>query len=366
MAIQRHRRAIGTFASRDSAERALIELRDSGFPMDRVSIITKDARHHDQVAGTEVSHGIGNKADEGATTGALGGATLGGLTGLLVGLGFLAIPGIGPVMLAGAGATVLATALSGTAIGAAAGGLLGALIGLGIPEEHAKVYSDRVAQGHYLVMVDGTEEELHRAEQIFNRRGIRDWGIYDAPHAETATSSTTTAIDARIAERPSTNVRDRNFDQAGAVPPTCPAGVDARDTQSIDLHEERLVADKTRQKTGEVTIGKHVETETVRVDTPIERERVIIERVSTDDIGKAVLPGEASFQSGEVARVEVYEETPQFHKEVVVREEVNLRKEVTHEVVNAEDTVRREELRVETEGHPVVDTNRDRLPKDRI
>jgi hypothetical protein len=225
MAIQRHRRAIGTFASRDSAERALIELRDSGFPMDRVSIITKDARHHDQVAGTEVSHGIGNKADEGATTGALGGATLGGLTGLLVGLGFLAIPGIGPVMLAGAGATVLATALSGTAIGAAAGGLLGALIGLGIPEEHAKVYSDRVAQGHYLVMVDGSEEELHRAEQILNRRGVRDWGIYDAPHADT--TSTAVAGDTKLADRTLTQQ----------------TGVDTRNAQSIDLYEERLVAD---------------------------------------------------------------------------------------------------------------------------
>jgi uncharacterized protein (TIGR02271 family) len=363
--LEQHRRAIGTFSSRDEAEHALRELRDSGFPMDRVSVVAKDSSHgDDRIAGTEVTHQVGNKADEGAKTGAITGGALGGLTGLLVGLGFLAIPGIGPVMLAGAGATVLATALSGTAIGAATGGLLGALVGLGIPEERAKVYHDRVAQGHYLVMVEGTDTELRRAEQILNRRGIQEWGVYDASHHDTA--STAALGDTRLADRPATTSGDRVLDQTSATPSTHQPGLEVRDTQSIDLYEERLVAEKTRQKTGEVTIGKHVETETVRIETPIERERVIVERVIPEGADKAVALDETSFQSGEILRVEVYEEMPEVHKQVVVREEVNLRKEVTQDVVNAEDTVRREEIHVETEGHPAVDVDRDRLPKDRI
>jgi hypothetical protein len=108
-----------------------------------------------------------------------------------VGLGALAIPGIGPVMLAGATATAIATTLSGTAIGAATGGLIGALIGLGIPEERARVYYDRVSRGDYLVMVEGTEEEIRRAELILSPRGIQDWGIYDTPKATGKNTSTT-------------------------------------------------------------------------------------------------------------------------------------------------------------------------------
>jgi len=130
MAIGKHRRAVGVFPNPQPAEQALSELRDRGFPMDRVSIVAKDANRRDEIAGTEVKERVGNKADDGAKTGVVAGGALGGLTGLLVGLGALAIPGIGPIMLAGAGATALATALSGGAIGAAAGGLLGALAGL--------------------------------------------------------------------------------------------------------------------------------------------------------------------------------------------------------------------------------------------
>lgn len=180
-----HRRAVGVFSSRHEAEHALNELRDSGFVMDRVSVVAKDADRADQLGGADMSNKVGNKADEGATAGAVTGGALGGLTGLLVGLGTLAIPGIGPIMLGGAAATALATTLSGGAIGAAAGGLIGALVGLGIPEERAKVYNDRVSRGDYLVMVDGTDDEIHRAEAILSHRGIQEWGVYNIPGADT-------------------------------------------------------------------------------------------------------------------------------------------------------------------------------------
>lgn len=181
MVVGIHRRAVGVFSHRRDAEAALHELRDAGFPMDRVSVVVRDADRNDQIAGAEVTENVGNKADEGATAGAVSGGVLGGLTGLLVGLGTLAIPGIGPIMLAGAAATTLATTLAGAGIGAVAGGLLGALIGLGIPEERARVYNERVGRGHYLVIIDGTDEEIARAEAILRRRGIEEFEVYDIP-----------------------------------------------------------------------------------------------------------------------------------------------------------------------------------------
>jgi hypothetical protein len=182
-----NKRAVGVFSSRRDVEHGLHELKNAGFDMDRVSVITQDGER-DDIAGAEVRDRVGDKSDEGATVGAVSGGALGGLTGLLVGLGTLAIPGIGPVMLAGAAATALATTLAGAGIGAVAGSLLGALIGLGIPEERAKVYDERVKRGQYLVIIDGTDAEVARAEAILRQQGIEEFGIYDHPDSINATT----------------------------------------------------------------------------------------------------------------------------------------------------------------------------------
>lgn len=192
----RHKRAVGVFSTRGETERALGELRAAGFNMDRVSVIAKDADSKGEIAGIDVKESADNKADEGATKGALTGGALGGLTGLLVGLGLLAIPGIGPIMLAGAEATAIATTLAGTALGATAGGLIGALVGLGIPEEEAKAYGDRVARGDYLVLLNGNESEIAEAERVLSRGGIQDWGVYDYPTSRTVRTERTLEGDA--------------------------------------------------------------------------------------------------------------------------------------------------------------------------
>jgi hypothetical protein len=183
MDMKHERRAVGVFANRLETENALLEIKSSGFPMDNVSVVGRNADPEDKVAGVEVHKNIDNKADEGAVAGAVTGGTLGGITGLLVGLGTLAIPGVGPVLLAGAAATTLATTLAGTAIGAGGASLLGALIGLGVPDNDAQVYSDLLEQGYYLVVVDGTETQVRHAGEILTRKGISQWQVYDVTNA---------------------------------------------------------------------------------------------------------------------------------------------------------------------------------------
>ncbi|MEH1918867.1 histidine kinase [Nostoc sp.] len=204
MVVGLHKRAVGVFSHRRDVEHALHELKKVGFDMNRVSVITQDGDKED-IAGADVSDRVGDQSDEGAKVGAATGGALGGLAGLLVGLGTLAIPGIGPIMLAGAAATTLATTLAGAGIGAVAGSLLGALIGLGIPEERAKVYDERVKRGHYLVILDGTEAEILRAEAILNHQGVEEFGIYDHPDATNATTGyvtpTSTAGHSGVAKR---------------------------------------------------------------------------------------------------------------------------------------------------------------------
>lgn len=175
---------------------------------------------------------------------------------------------------------------------------------------------------------------------------------------------------------PVDNAASRGREQIHPVAPTARPAYDYRqepalynmneqDHQTIRLYEERLVANKHRRKAGEVSVGKHVETETARVAVPIERERVVIQRTNPTQIGASVTPGATAFREGEVARMEVYEETADVHKEAFVREQVNIRKEVERDTVTAEDKIRREELDIDTQGRSIQDNRPGSSPRDR-
>lgn len=130
-----------------------------------------------------------------------------------------------------------------------------------------------------------------------------------------------------------------------------------RDHQKLRLYEERLVANKSRHRTGAVEIGKRVETETARAAVPVEKDRVVIERTAVNAAGQPVTPGSVDFNEGEVARVELYEEVADIRKQAFVREEVNVRKETERDMVQAEEVLRREELDIHTEGRPIIERN---------
>ena len=313
------KRAAGLFHSRNRAEKAVRDLNDSGYDMQNVSIVAKDA---DQIDGIETTEEVGNKVDDGATAGALTGGALGGITGLLVGLGTLAIPGVGPILLAGAAATTIATTLAGAGIGVAAGGLVGALVGLGIPEERAKVYRDSVKDGSFLVMANGTPTEIDRVDAIMNRHGVDEFGIYDVPHTEMAVAE----VDEDIRTR-----------------------TDIDNNEKIRLYEERLKVNKQRTKT-DVSISKRIETETANISVPVQKERLVIERikVSSDAVSPLV-----NFGDDKLIKVDLYEETASVSKQAFVREEVNIHKEVEQEIVQRNETVRREELEIVEEGNVI-------------
>ncbi len=184
MVVSNQKRAVGVFSTRKAAEQALNELKASGFSLDKVSIIAKDADQGDQLGGAQMSDRVGNQDVEPATgvvADSLASATWGGV---LVGLSSLALPGIGPIIAAGSLGASLITGVAGAGIGAAAtGNLVRAITDLGIPEAEAEVYSDRLLRGDDLVIVDGTDDEISRAEAIFSNQGIQAWGIYNSSQA---------------------------------------------------------------------------------------------------------------------------------------------------------------------------------------
>lgn len=157
------------FANRDSAERAIMDLKNAGFSGSDIGIAMRD-----RTAQGELVTDTGTHAAEGAVSGALAGGALGGILGFLVGAGALAIPGIGPVVAGGLLASAFGiaggTAVAGAGIGAATAGIVGALVGLGIPDEEAHYFERGFNEGGVLVTVK-SDTRLAEAVTILERNG---------------------------------------------------------------------------------------------------------------------------------------------------------------------------------------------------
>jgi len=184
-------RALGVFANSQGIEQAINELKTANFPMEKVSVIAKDVEQGDRVGEAQISDGLrptfGDRiGDQDVnTTGAVR-ETLTATTwgSVLAGLSSLALPGLGAILAAGSVGVALVSSVASVAVGAAANqNLLKALGDLGIPEERARVYSDRLQQSYYLLILEGSEEEIHRVEPILRDRGIEYWGVYDSAQA---------------------------------------------------------------------------------------------------------------------------------------------------------------------------------------
>jgi len=183
--------------------------------------------------------------------------------------------------------------------------------------------------------------------------------IYRTPNVETsAPVEMTPPVEASGVSQMLHSIESRttNYDRSNYTYEQEPEmyNIDEQSHQKLKLYEEKLVADKRRQLAGEVSIGKRVETETVKASVPVEKERIVIERSAPKNINQVVNPADAVFREGEVARMEVYQETADIQKQAVVREEVTIKKEVQQDVLKAQETIRREELEVDVDKNPGV------------
>lgn len=177
---QQQKRAIGVFSNRENAEQAIQALQDSGFPIDRISLVVKDREQAgEQVGGVEVSDRVGDTKVVNTTdmVGNTVGASSTGFT--ILGLTSLALPGVGVVLAAGSlGAALIASVASSGIAAIASNNLEKAFVDYGIPEEKAAAYSDRLQRGDYLVTIEGSDQEIQQVEQPFSQQGIQDWMVY--------------------------------------------------------------------------------------------------------------------------------------------------------------------------------------------
>jgi len=125
------------------------------------------------------------------------------------------------------------------------------------------------------------------------------------------------------------------------------------DHHRLKLYEERLVATKRRHKTGEVVVTKRIETQPAEAAVPVRKEKIVIEIEAVDGATQVNLP-DRTLQTGDVAQMDVYGETATIRKEPVVRQEVNIRKEVDEDVERQQAELRRETLDIHKAGSPEV------------
>lgn len=147
------------YPSVDAAEEAVRKLGQGGFPIQHVSIITKDLGSEKKVHGFVTSCDVAKSA-------ARSGAWVGGIFGLLVGAALVWLPGVGPLVVAGSLTSALMGGLEGAVAGAALSGVLGWLGSLGISKQHILKYEESVKAGKSLVVAHGTVEDVKKAEAI--------------------------------------------------------------------------------------------------------------------------------------------------------------------------------------------------------
>jgi uncharacterized protein (TIGR02271 family) len=118
------------------------------------------------------------------------------------------------------------------------------------------------------------------------------------------------------------------------------------------LRKEELDIDKSSVHTGEVELGKEIIEEQKIVDVPVKREEVVIERRTlNNELSDSPITDE------ETIRIPVSEERVDVDKHTVISGEISAHKRDIEDVKHIDETVKREEARINKIGNPdVVDS----------
>ena len=122
------------------------------------------------------------------------------------------------------------------------------------------------------------------------------------------------------------------------------------DTLTVPLREERVQAERREREAGEVTVGTHVVEQEETLDVPVTHEEVEItrRRVDRPDDGAGIT------DDGTTIRVPVRSEEVDVRKDSRGVEEVEISKRPVTETKRVSETVRREELDVDTSDELVT------------
>jgi uncharacterized membrane protein len=170
---------IAVYSTHEEAEKAIRELQQSGFDMQKLSIVGKDYETEEAVVGY---YSVGERMKSWGKLGAF----WGGLWGLLFGSAVFLIPGFGPMLVAGPMVAWIVGALEGAVLVGGLSALGGALFSIGIPKDSIIEYETQIKAGKFVVIAHGSVEEVSKGKDILSTtqpQGMRVHSLTPTPSA---------------------------------------------------------------------------------------------------------------------------------------------------------------------------------------
>ncbi len=198
------------------------------------------------------------------------------------------------------------------------------LSGLAVPTDRAGYFGNRLGSGRGAVVTVSANDRVAEAESILERNGA-DLGNDTSNVPQNFAANTTSG------------------------------NVDMSDQQNIKLYGEVLRVHKDRISRGEVRLRKETITDTQTIQVPVTREELVIERVPVS--GEVTEAGADAF-SGQEVRIPLTEERASVDKQAVLQEQVRVGKREVGSTESFDETVRREQLKVDDETKSVDPTRK--------
>ena len=126
------------------------------------------------------------------------------------------------------------------------------------------------------------------------------------------------------------------------------------DMAKLSLKKEELDIAKKRVQKGDVEIGKEIIEEEKKVDVPVEREEVVIERRSLDN-----QTCDSPITSEETIKIPISEEKINVGKHTVITGEILAHKEVVKNIEHIDENLKREEAHINKNGDANIIDNGD-------
>ena len=161
MIMNKNNSIVAIYPSHTAAEAAVKELQQSGFDMQKLSIVGRDYHTDEHVVGY---YNTGDRMKVWGKSGAF----WGGFWGLLFGSGFFWIPGLGPILAAGPVVSWLVGALEGAAVVGGLSALGAGLYSMGIPKDSILQYETAIKTDKFVLVAHGSVEEIIRAKGILS------------------------------------------------------------------------------------------------------------------------------------------------------------------------------------------------------
>ncbi len=228
-------------------------------------------------------------------------------------------------------------------------GFMASLKRMFLPDEDQHTYAEGLRRGGYLLSVNTDEANYNKVLDILDVDGSVDmeeretawkqegWKGYDAPAASLA-AGTVAAPDTATVRRTTVTAEAPSRPIAAA-----PAMSNASQDDTVSLYEERLKVGKRDVSHGRVRLRSYVVETPVSEQVSLHSETVHVDRRTVD---RPVSATDAMFLD-RVIEVDDHAEEAVVAKDVRLKEEISLRKDVEDRVQTVTDTVRRTEVEID-------------------